>query len=207
MRKFIYLLSFSLYFSSFHTVNAQESYEDLPSNYKERHPIYDYSDKELSNTDSIPDFASKSNPLKITGTVFLSDGVTPAKDVILFINQADEHGNYELKKHFKKRYVHHRGWVKTDADGHYTFYTFVPGRDRHSNDLKKIHLAIKPPDEVEYVGDDFLFEDDPLLKKSCRKRLDENGIDSILKAVKIENMHVATKNIILKENRNEYAKN
>ena len=197
MKKLIYLLSFTFFVSNFCTVNAQESAEELPANYKKRNPIYDYSEKNLNNTDSIPDFASKPNPLKITGTVFLSDGVTPAKDVILFVNQADENGDYELKTQFKKRYVHHRGWVKTNADGQYTFYTFIPGTDRHSNALKSIHLVIKEPSKEEYSGDDFLFEGDPLLTASCRERLAENGIDSILNPVKQDDMLVATRNIVL----------
>lgn len=205
MRKFVYLLIVSFFLSSFCTLSAQECADELPANYKNRHAIYDYSENELNNIYSIPDFASKPNPLKITGTVFLSDGITPAKDVLLFINQPDENGNYELKKHLKKRYVHHRGWVKTNADGQYTFYTFIPGSDRHSKVPKSIHLVIKEPNEVEYSGDDFLFDNDPLLTNSCRKKLAENGIDSILTLEKKESMLVATKNIVLNKHRSEFA--
>lgn len=76
---------------------------------------------------------------------------------MLFITQADDNGNYELKTQFKKRYVHHRGWIKTNADGQYTCYTFVPGTDRDSKALKSIHLAVKESHGVEYSGHDFLF--------------------------------------------------
>ncbi len=206
MKKLVYLLSLSLLLGNFHTVNAQESPEELPENYLTRHAIYDYSDNELTNTDSIPDYASKSNPLKITGTVFLSDGITPAKDVILYINQADEQGNYELKKEHDKRYVYHRGWVKTDADGQYTFYTFIPGKERRSNDFKKIHLVIKDPNSIEINGFDLIFDNDPLLTKSCRRKIAKNGMDNILKPEKKETISVATKNIVLNEQRIEYAK-
>lgn len=206
MKKLVYLLSVSFFLGNFCTLNAQESLEELPSDYKKRNPIYDYSNQ-LSSTDSIPDFASKPNPLKISGTVFLSDGVTPAKDVILFINQPDENGNYELKKHLKKRYVYHRAWVKTDTDGHYTFYTFIPGTDRHSTALKSINLTIKEPNKVEYNADSYLFDNDPLLTDSCRKKLAQNGIDSILMPEKKDSILVATKNIILEQHRIEFANN
>lgn len=206
MRKLVYLLSVSFFLGSFCAVNAQGSLEELPNDYQTRHAIFDYSENELTNTDSIPDFTSKSDPLKITGTVFLSDGITPAKDVILYINQADEQGNYELKKQNDKRYVYHRGWVKTDADGKYTFYTFVPGKERRSNDFKKIHLVIKEPNNVEINGFDFIFDNDPLLTKSCRRKIAKNGMDNILKPEKKESISVATKNIVLKEQRIEYAK-
>lgn len=206
MKKIIYLLSLSLLLGNFATVSAQESAEGLPENYKERHPVYDYSEKELNNTDSIPDFASKPNQLKISGTVFMNDGVTPAENVILFITQADEDGDYKLKTRSKKRYVHHRAWVKTDANGAYTFYTFIPGADRYSKALKMIHLVIKEPNRAEYSGDDFIFDDDPSLTKSCRKRLEKNGIDNILKPEKKESLLVATKNITLEEHSIVYAK-
>ncbi len=207
MKKSISLLSIVFFLVNFCGINAQESAENIPADYKKRHPIYDYSEKELNNTDSIPDFESKSNPLVISGTVFLSDGITPAKDVILYIDQADENGNYELKKQSKKRYVHHRGWVKTDANGTYTFYTFVPGADRYSNALKTINLVIKEPNKTEYSGYNFIFDDDPLLKKSCRKKMARNGVDSILKPVKKETILVAVKNIVLETDSPSYAKN
>lgn len=206
MKKIVYLLSLFTFLGNFCVVNAQESSEETPDNYKSRHAIYDYSENELTNTDSIPEYASKSNPLKITGTVFLSDGITPAKNVILYINQADEHGNYELRKEHDKRYVYHRGWVKTDADGQYTFYTFIPGKERRSNDFKKIHLVIKEPNSAEITGFDLIFDNDPLLTKSCRRKIARNGMDNILKPEKKEKISVATKNIVLNEQRIEYAK-
>lgn len=207
MIKLVYILSVVLILSGFHTVKAQDKFEELPEDFHTRHAIYDYSEDVLSNTDSIPDFATKSNPLKITGTVFLGDGVTPAKDVILYINQADDNGNYELKKHHNKRYVYHRGWVKTNADGKYTFYTFVPGKERRSNDFKKIHLVIKEPNNVEIEGFDLIFDNDPLLTKSCRRKIARNGLDNILKPEKKDSISVATKNIILKHQSMDFAKN
>lgn len=206
MIKLVYLLSFSIFFGSIYTVNAQESSDGLPEDYLTRHAIYDYPVNELTNVDSIPDYATKTNPLKITGTVFLSDGITPAQDVILYINQADDRGHYELKKEHDKRYVYHRAWVKTDVDGTYTFYTFVPGTVKRSNDFKKIHLVIKEPNKIERNGYDLIFDNDPLLTKSCRKRLAKRGIDSILTPEKKDTMLVATKNIVLDEQRIEYAK-
>lgn len=204
MKKLVYLLSVSLFLGNFSTLSAQESAENVPANYKKRNAIYDYTHP-LSDTDSIPDFESKENPLKITGTVFLSDGLTPAKDVILFISQPDDDGNYEVMTHLKKRYVHHRGWVKTNADGQYTFYTFIPGADRLSRDLKAINLTIKEPNQVEYATNEFIFDNDPRLTKLCRKRLEKNGVDNILKPVKESEMLVATKNIVLNTRPSEFA--
>ena len=74
---------------------------DIPENFKKRSPIYDYSESQLNNIDTIPDFKSKSQKLKITGTIYESDGKTPAKNVMLFIHHTDESGNFELKRQNK----------------------------------------------------------------------------------------------------------
>ncbi|WP_303317597.1 hypothetical protein Q4Q34_16910 [Flavivirga abyssicola] len=182
------------------TITAQESAsisEEKPVDFKKRSPIYDYSEKQLNNVDTIPDYASKKNKLKITGTIYESDGVTPAKNVLLFIHQADENGNFELKRHNKKRYVRHRGWIRTDADGHYTFYTFVPGKYIYGNELKQILPIVKEPGKPEYKIATYLFDDDPLLndKRSKVKRADVGN--RILKLDKKEGLYVAKRDIIL----------
>lgn len=185
-------------------ISAQEITVDFTDNYKKRHAIHDYT-HELTDTDTIPDFALKKTPIKITGTVFMSDRITPAKDVILYIEQPDDNGNFEVKKHLNKRYVTHRGWIKTNEQGQYTFYTFVPGAYRFSRALKAIDLAIMAPNQEQYSVSKFIFEDDPRLTKSCRKRMAKHGIDRILSLVKEEEMLVARKDIVLNSPRIEWA--
>ncbi|PIA77641.1 hypothetical protein BFR04_09385 [Gaetbulibacter sp. 4G1] len=197
MKNLITLFCLVCFISTFQTINAQEASDDVPTNYKKRSPIYDYSEKQLNSVDTIPDFASRSNKLKITGTIYENDGVTPAKNVLLFINQADEDGNFELKRHNKKRYVKHRGWVRTDADGRYTFYTFVPGKYIFGNELTQIHPIIKEPSKPEYKIESFVFDNDPLLTKSCRTKIEETNPNRILKLDKKEGLFVAKRDIIL----------
>ncbi|SDS34316.1 protocatechuate 3,4-dioxygenase beta subunit [Formosa sp. Hel1_31_208] len=180
------------------TTDTSSNHSD---NYLERHPIYDYTDNLLSNTDTIPDFESKLNKLVISGTVYQSDGVTPAKDVILFIEQADENGDFDLRTRNDKRYVHHSGWIKTNADGQYTFYTFVPGGDRRYNQLQQLFPVIKESSKPEYELESFLFDEDPLLTKLCRKRITKKGDPSrILKLKKEGDVFVAQKDITLGSN-------
>ena len=145
MKNLLYLFSFICLFGSNNLIGAQTA-----QNYQERNPIYDYAELQLNNTDTIPDYQSKINKLKITGTIYESDGLTPAKDVILFIEQPNENGDFDLRKANDKRYVNHRGWVKTDADGRYTFYTFVPGNDRRYNQLQQIFPELKESSQPEY---------------------------------------------------------
>ncbi|NMH89556.1 dioxygenase family protein [Flavivirga algicola] len=192
-----------------HMITAQESasvLDEKPEDYKKRSPIYDYSEKKLNNVDTIPGFASKKNKIKIVGTIYESDGVTPAKNVLLFIHQADENGNFELRRHNKKRYVHHRGWIRTDADGHYTFYTFVPGKYIYGNELKQILPIVKEPGKPEYKIETYLFDDDPLLNDKRSKVKRSEVSDRILKLDKKEGLYIAKRDIILGKEIDSYAK-
>ncbi|MDG5491578.1 hypothetical protein [Psychroserpens sp. SPM9] len=175
-------------------ISAQESTTDA----SERHPIYEYSETHLNNTDTIPGFDSKPNKLKVSGTIYESDGVTPAKDVILFIEQADEFGDFDLREVNDQRYVENRGWIKTDADGQYTFYTYVPGNDRRYRQLQQLFPVIKEASKPEYEIASFLFEDDPLLTKRCRRQIAKaNQLDRILKPKTVDGVLVVQKDIVL----------
>lgn len=174
MKNLIIALCLICFYSAFNTTFAQES------------PIYDRAEDQLTNTDTIPDFRSKINKLKLTGVIYQSDGVTPAKDVILFIEQPDEDGNFDLRRVGDQRYVFHRSWVKTDADGRYTFYTFIPGNDRRYNQMQQIFPIIKETSKEEVQLESLLFDDDPMLTKRCRKQLAKKGNTSRILSTKKE---------------------
>lgn len=164
--------------------------------YKKPKLVFDYADKYLNNVDTIPGFDTKPEKLKITGTVYQSDGKTPAKDVILYVYQPDEHGNYKMKRdENRNRYVYNRGWVKTDANGHYTLYTFIPGKFM-SKELKQIQRVIKEPGKPEYDIKPFFFNNDPLLPNltlACRAK----AVSSMLRLEEKDGMFVAVKDIKL----------
>ncbi|OUS00127.1 hypothetical protein A9Q86_11850 [Flavobacteriales bacterium 33_180_T64] len=204
MKNLIVLFCFTCVICMNSSIYAQDStaiLESIPENYMERHPIYDYDVLKLNNSDTIPDFKSKINKLKISGIIYESDGVTPAKDIILYIEHANDNGDFDLKTHHDKRYVYHRGWIKTDADGQYTFYTFIPGNDRRYNQLQQLFPVIKEPSKPEYEIASFLFDEDPLLTKLCRKRITKKGDPTrILKLKKEDGVFVVQKNIILNSN-------
>ncbi|WP_425075404.1 hypothetical protein [Psychroserpens sp. S379A] len=196
MKNGITTIAFLLCFTVINfSVSAQNS-ED----YLNRSPVYDYTELKLNNTDTIPGFESKLNKLKISGVIYENDGVTPAKDVILYIDQADENGDFDLRFHNKKRYVYNRGWIKTDADGSYTFYTYVPGNDRRYNQMQQLFPIVKEPSKEEaYEIASFLFEDDPFLTKTCRKRMAKKGdVSRILKPKNENGLLVVQKDIVLK---------
>ncbi len=178
-------------YSAFGPLNAQE-------NSINESPIYDRSESQLINTDTIPDFRSKKNKLKLTGIIYQSDGVTPAKDVIMFIEQPNEDGDFDLRNEGDNRYVFHRSWVKTDSNGRYTFYTFVPGNDRRYNQLQQIFPIVKAPSKKEYQLESFLFDNDPLLTKRCRKQIaKKSNASRILKLKQVDGLLIAERDIVL----------
>ena len=195
MKHVFSLVCLFILISSFSTVSAQDergSKIDKSLNY-----FYDHLDHQLTNTATIPDFDSKSEKIKITGTIFESDGVTPASDVILYIFQPDESGYFEYNSNDDKNTIQHRGWIKTDKDGQYTFYTFVPSTDIRNNKLRKIHAIAKTSNGIEYNPACFLFDDDPRLSKFCRKKVKRIDSNSILKFEKSNDLLVANRDIVL----------
>jgi len=199
MKNLITLFCIVCFYSVFNNVDAQESNSLLDF----KSPIHDRAIDQIKHTDTIPEFRSKTNKLKLTGIIYQSDGVTPAKDVILFIEQPDEDGEFDLRNTGDARYVFHRSWVKTDADGRYTLYTFVPGGDRRYNQMQQIFPLIKEPLKQAYVVESFLFDEDPLLTKTCRKHMAKKGDASrILKLKTEDGIFVAERNITLKANQN-----
>lgn len=207
MKKLTPLFFFACFIALPYTITAQDyasiSNEEYLANNESSH--LDMVDvPRFSNIDTIPDFEAKQNKIKITGTIFEKDGVTPAKDIILSIYQTNETGDFVLVKgENKEKDIYHSATIKTQADGQYTFYTFMPGTYHRSNELKKIHPTIKAPGKEEYGMYPFVFDNDPLLNKHCRNKLAKKGIDSILKLEKENEMYVATKDIILTDVVNE----
>jgi protocatechuate 3,4-dioxygenase beta subunit len=188
MKNFVFL--FCIFCLCNCTINAQDLNSDSP--------LYDRAEELLMNIDTIPDYRSKKNKLKLTGTIYKADGVTPASDVILFIEQPNEDGDFELRKTDDSRYVLHRSWVKTGADGTYTIYTFVPGNDRRYNQLQQIFPLVKEPTKPVYELETFLFDEDPLLTKRCRKRIEKKSdVSRILKLKEENGLLVAQRDIVL----------
>lgn len=167
---------------------------------------YDY--ESLQAVDTLPDFAQSTEPLKITGTVYQPDGKTPAAGVVLYIYQTNEKGEYQRPPGQNRpgAPTYHQGWVKTDANGQYTFYTFLPGAYPNGREARHIHPLIQEPDGKLYWIDAYLFDHDPLLKTEIRKQKENRGGSGILRLRKQGDLLVGRRDIILGLNIPGYAK-
>jgi protocatechuate 3,4-dioxygenase beta subunit len=140
--------------------------------------------EKLKPVDTLPDYNEPGPRLEISGTVYERDGRTPAKDVVIYVYHTDQTGRYTPGKNaqgWEKRNGHLRGWVKTDKNGFYQFYTLKPAPYPNANIPAHIHIVIKEPGKNEYYIDEFLFNDDPLLTPAERKKQEKRGGDGIIK--------------------------
>jgi protocatechuate 3,4-dioxygenase, beta subunit len=91
--------------------------------------VFEYDNKPLKPTDTLPDFSMKGTKIKLAGTIYQPDGKTPAPGVILYIYHTDTSGVYPTKGNetgWARRHGYIRGWIKTDNNGQYSFYTLRP---------------------------------------------------------------------------------
>ncbi|MFZ1706170.1 MAG: intradiol ring-cleavage dioxygenase [Saprospiraceae bacterium] len=143
--------------------------------------------------------------LVVTGTVFLPDGLTPAKDVILYYWQTDHTGHYSNKKdkpYNSEVHGYIRGWMKTNNDGKYMLHTTKPAPYPGRLFPAHIHIAIKEPAlETVYYIDDLQFDNDSLLPAHVQKYPPQNrGGNGIVKLQKNEDIEYTSRDIILGKN-------
>lgn len=145
--------------------------------------VFEFGSKKLSRIDTLPDFKEPGPKLEISGTIYQADGKTPAKDVILYIYHTDQKGVYPIKGNetgWAKRHGYLRGWIKTNADGKYKFYTLRPASYPDTRALQHIHPVIKEPNKNEYYIDEYLFADDPYLDEKEKTNQQKRGGSGII---------------------------
>ena len=154
----------------------------------------------LSWIDTLPDFNEPGPKMVISGIVLKRDGKTPAKDVVLYVYHTDQKGVYPNKGSetgWAKRHGYIRGWVKTNENGEYKFYTLRPAAYPNANIPQHIHPTIKEPELDEYWIDEYLFDDDPYLTSTERSRQEKRGGSGIIKLKEQNGMWYGERNIVL----------
>ncbi len=164
--------------------------------------VLDYGDRELSSIDTLPEFEKTEPKLKVTGTIFEKDGKTPAKGVVLFVHHTNRDGVYPKrgdKGGWESEYGYIHQWIKTGADGKYTFYTFKP--ERYGGLPAHIHPIILEPNGKYYWLDSFLFAEDPQLTDEHRNpNSPRGGSNGILYLKKENGIWVGKRDFILGKN-------
>jgi len=165
--------------------------------------------EQLRWTDTLPDYSDAGTKLLITGTVYKPDGKTPAPNVVLYIYHTDQTGHYATKLNetgWGKRHGYIRGWIRTNEQGQYRFYTLKPVAYPNDNIPAHIHATLKEPGFNAYWIDEYLFDDDTLLTNAERKKCENRGGNGIILLKNKNNIMIAERDIILGANIPGYPK-
>ena len=161
--------------------------------------VLEYGNRDLKAVDTLPEFASAENKLKISGTIYEADGKTPAEDIVLYIHHTNAEGVYPTKgdeKGWADRHGYLRGWIKTVTDGRYTFYTQVPGSYPDGQNPAHIHPFILEPDGKYYYLSAYFFKGDPLLSENHMED-PPRGSMGVVELIKTGNMNLIERDFIL----------
>ena len=177
-------LSLLALFSVFISCQAQSQKERIVGGPCEGcEALLEYGNQKLDPVDTLPGFEENEPKLHLSGIVFEKDGKTPAKDVIIYAYHTDKKGIYAKEdnpKGWGSRHGMYRGWVKTDADGRYDFYTFRPASYPNTTVNQHIHMTVKEPNTIPYYIDDIEFTDDPFMTEEKKENQRNRGGSGIV---------------------------
>lgn len=115
----------------------------------------------------------KGEKMLISGTVFESDGKTPAPNILIYLYHTDIEGFYGRSgEHKHGRY---RGWLLTDARGRYEFQTIKPAPYPENRFAAHIHTTLTSRNIKEDWIDSTLFEGDRLISTRERETAGNKG--------------------------------
>lgn len=202
------MLSFRLFFTLIVIAQEREKARLVGGQCEGCEAVFEYGKKTLSPIDTLPGFRNVGTPIKVTGTIFKSDGKTPAPGVILYIYHTDQNGIYPKKggeTGWGRRHGYLRGWIKTGKDGKYAFFTLKPGTYPDRLAPAHIHPTILETNGKYYWLDSYHFDGDPLLtEKETSPESPRGGSSGLLVLQKEGNIFVGVRNIILGRNIPDY---
>jgi protocatechuate 3,4-dioxygenase, beta subunit len=117
--------------------------------------------------------SDKGEKMIISGTVFESDGKTPAPNVLIYLYHTDIYGYYG--KSGEHKHGRYRGWLLTDKQGRYEFQTIKPAPYPENRFAAHIHTTITTKNLKEDWIDNYLFEGDKLISSRERQEAGRKG--------------------------------
>lgn len=127
----------------------------------------------LSSRGRIAPASEPGQPLRITGRVLGPDG-EPRGGIIVYAYHTDRFGIYPPPDPPRAESQHQgrlRGWVRTGADGRYTFDTIRPASYPDTTNPQHVHMHVIEPGCFTYFVDEMLFTDDPMFARLTERDL------------------------------------
>ncbi|CAN5252835.1 hypothetical protein BH20ACI2_BH20ACI2_23350 [soil metagenome] len=112
-------------------------------------------------------------PMLISGTVYQTDGKTPASNTLIYLYHTDMYGIYgRAGQHNHGKF---RGWMLTDAKGRYEFRSIRPASYPNTTFAAHVHMTITTADKREDWIDSLLFEGDRFISARERETAGRRG--------------------------------
>ncbi|MEM9986570.1 MAG: intradiol ring-cleavage dioxygenase [Bacteroidota bacterium] len=157
--------------------------------------------------DTLLGFFEAEPTLVITGRVWRRDGQTPAEDVILYVYHTDRQGVYQPSDQpigWEKRHGAYRGWMKTDSQGEFRFFTSRPAPYPEMSEPEHIHIYVKEAGKTPYYLDNFMFWEDSTLTEEDVESAKNRGGSGIIHITEREGILYGKRDIILGLNIPDY---
>jgi len=116
----------------------------------------------------------KGEPMEISGSVYQTDGKTPAPNTLIYLYHTDFEGYYGRGSGIH-RHGKYRGWMLTDKDGKYAFRTIKPAPYPENRFAAHIHMTVTTAKTREDWIDSILFEGDRLISSQERAQAGRRG--------------------------------
>lgn len=149
--------------------------------------VFERAKAKLGATLQLAEAGEPGERMWLSGTIFQSDGVTPARDVILYAHHTNNDGLYAHgtnENEWSRRHGRLRGWVRTGADGRYAFDTVKPAPYPDRTMPAHVHLYIGEPGRRSYYVDDAVFAGEFRVDADYIARQELRGGSGIVPAVK-----------------------
>lgn len=145
--------------------------------------------EKVSSAISIANPEEPGERMDLNGTVFMKDGLTPAKNIILYLYHTNAKGLYESSRGQATGRVHGhlRGWVKTDKDGKFTVHSIRPESYPGRTIPAHIHILVKEPGKTRYYIDEVWFDDDTIITPAMKAASEKRGGEMIIHLAKTRN--------------------
>lgn len=119
--------------------------------------------------------SDKDKPMIISGTVYETDGKTPAPNVLIYFYHTDSEGYYNRKRPGEPLHGHFRGWMLTNAQGKYEFSSIIPAAYPERKFAAHVHMTLTGINFKEDSIDSILFEGDELISRQERETAGKKG--------------------------------
>ena len=140
-------------------------------------------------------------PLQLAGTVYQSNGETPAAGVVIYAYQTNADGLYANggdETQWSRRHGRLRGWARTDSAGQYRFETIKPAPYPNDSLPAHIHFTILEAGRPPYWIDDIVFEGEFGVTQAYRSEMTNKGGNGIVPLVRTADGNLTVvRNIIL----------